>query len=107
VRKKEKKRIMYLHKLNKLSLNTVKLSCLLYYASETVVSSCFGFTQINARCPPKPLYHFPFSTGQGRGNMMKGSRQGQGEVTRQLLSQTKQTELGEKREFNLSPIKSE
>jgi len=29
---------------------------------------------INAKCPSKPLYHSPFSTGQGRGNMMKGSR---------------------------------
>jgi len=28
---------------------------------------------INARCPPKPLYHSPSSTGQRRGNMMKGS----------------------------------
>jgi len=29
---------------------------------------------INAKCPPKPLYHSPSSTGQGRGNMVKGSR---------------------------------
>jgi len=29
---------------------------------------------INARCPPKPLYHSPSPAGQGRGNMMKGSR---------------------------------
>jgi len=33
--------------------------------------------------------------------------QGQGKITHQLLSWTKQTELGEKREFNSSPIKSE
>jgi len=39
--------------------------------------------------------------------MMKGSRQGQGEITHQLPSRAKQTELGEKRKFNLSPIKSE
>jgi len=62
---------------------------------------------INARCPPKLLYHSPSSTGQGRRNMMKGSRQGQGEITHQLASRTKQTELGEKREFNSSPVKSE
>jgi len=35
---------------------------------------CFGLAWINARCPPKPLSHSPSSTGQGRGNMMKGSR---------------------------------
>jgi len=29
---------------------------------------------INSRCPPKPLYHSPSSTGWGRGNMMKDSR---------------------------------
>jgi len=29
---------------------------------------------INARCPPKLLYHSPYSAGQGRGDMMKGSR---------------------------------
>jgi len=28
---------------------------------------------INARYPPKPLYHPPSSTGQGKGNIMKGS----------------------------------
>jgi len=35
---------------------------------------CFGLAWINARCPPKPLYRSPSSAGQGRGNMMKGSR---------------------------------
>jgi len=35
---------------------------------------CFGLAWTNARCPTKPLYHSPSSTGQGRGNMMKGSR---------------------------------
>jgi len=29
---------------------------------------------INARCPPKVLHHSPSSAGQGRGNMMKGSK---------------------------------
>jgi len=38
------------------------------------LSACFGLAWINARCPPKLLYHSPSSTGQGRGNMMKGSR---------------------------------
>jgi len=52
------------------------------------------------------LYCSPSSTGQGRRKAL-GSRQGQGEITHQLLSWTKQTELGEKREFNSSPIKSE
>jgi len=37
----------------------------------------------------------------------RGSRQGQGEITHQLPSWTNQTELGDKSEFNLSPIKSE
>jgi len=36
-------------------------------------ANCFGFTWINARCPPKPLYRCPSSAGQGRGGMMKGS----------------------------------
>jgi len=37
----------------------------------------------------------------------RGLRQGQGEITHQLPSWTKQTELGEKGEFNSSPSKSE
>jgi len=40
----------------------------------THLSWCFGLGWINARCPQKPLYHSPSSAGQGRGNMMKGSR---------------------------------
>jgi len=36
--------------------------------------SCFGLAWINVRYPPKPLYHSLSSTGQGRRNMMKGSR---------------------------------
>jgi len=27
---------------------------------------------MNARCPPKPLYDSPSSSGQGRKNIMKG-----------------------------------
>jgi len=38
------------------------------------VAMCFGLACISTRCPPKPLCHSPSSTGQGRGNMMKGSR---------------------------------
>ena len=38
------------------------------------VELCFGLAWINARCPPKLLCHSPSSAGQGRGNMMKGSR---------------------------------
>jgi len=34
---------------------------------------CYGLAWINARCPPKPLYHSPYSAGHGRENMMKGS----------------------------------
>jgi len=37
-------------------------------------ASCFCLDWINARYSPKPLYHSPSSNGQGRGNMMKGSR---------------------------------
>jgi len=29
---------------------------------------------MNDRCPSKPLYYSPFSAGQGRENMKKGSR---------------------------------
>jgi len=73
------------------------------------LGGCCGLAWISARCPPKQLYPSPSSSGQGRGNMMnaRGLRQGQGEITHQLLSRTKQTELGEKRVFNLSQIKSE
>jgi len=39
-----------------------------------VVRYGFDLAWINARCPPKPLYHSPSSAGQGRGNMMKGPR---------------------------------
>jgi len=35
---------------------------------------CIGLAWINAKCPPKPLCHSPFSAGQRRGNMMKSSR---------------------------------
>jgi len=35
---------------------------------------CFGLARINARCPPKPLYHCSSSAGQGRGKIVKGSR---------------------------------
>ena len=35
---------------------------------------CFDLAGINARCPPKLLYHSPSSAGQGRENVMKGSR---------------------------------
>jgi len=34
----------------------------------------FGLAWRSARCPPRPLYHSLSSAGQGRGNMMKGSR---------------------------------
>jgi len=72
-------------------------------------TSCFGLAWINARCPPKSHCHCPSSAGQGRGNMMKGSKveTRTGEITDQLPSRTKQTELGEKMELNSSPIKSE
>jgi len=38
------------------------------------LDECFGLAWINARRPPKRLYDSPSSAGQGRGNMMKGSR---------------------------------
>jgi len=63
---------------------------------------------INARCPPKPLYHSPSSAGQGRGNVMTGSRV---EIRtgrdHSPITVTGKTELGEKRELNSSQIKSE
>jgi len=33
-----------------------------------------GWPWLDARCPPKLLYHSPSSAGQGRETMMKGSR---------------------------------
>jgi len=41
---------------------------------DVFIRHCFGLAWINARCPLKLLSQSPFSTGQGRGNMMKGSR---------------------------------
>jgi len=38
------------------------------------MGNCCGLAWINARHPPKPFYHSPSSTGQGRGNMIKSSR---------------------------------
>ena len=39
--------------------------------------SCYkavvGWPWLDTRCPPKPLYHSPFSAGQRRENMTKGS----------------------------------
>jgi len=35
---------------------------------------CYGLAWVNARCPPKPLYHSASSAGQGRGHIMEGSR---------------------------------
>jgi len=46
----------------------MSLTSLLDPSSEVVLA------WLNTRCPQKPLYHSPSSTGQGRGNMMKGSR---------------------------------
>jgi len=63
---------------------------------------------INARCPPKLLCHSSCSAGQGKENM-KGSRV-ETRTGRDHLPITvtdKQTELGQKREFDLPPIKSE
>jgi len=62
---------------------------------------------INARCPPKPLYHCPSSAGQWRGNLMKGSRV-QARIGRDhspviVTDKTDRTWGGKKK----SPIKSE
>jgi len=43
------------------------------YTSRYWKSGCFGLVWINARCPPKPLYHYLSSTGQERGNTVKRS----------------------------------
>jgi len=34
---------------------------------------CGGLAWLDARCPPKPLYHSPSSAGQERKNTVKGS----------------------------------
>jgi len=36
------------------------------------LARCHGLAWLDARCPPKPLYHSPSSAGQGRENMTKG-----------------------------------
>jgi len=65
----------------------------------THINLCLGLAWINARCPPKLLDDSPSSAGQGRGNMMEGSRvETRREITRPLPSRTKLTELGEKKE---------
>jgi len=46
-------------------------------------------------------------TGERKYNEQLEGREKDMEMAQQLLSQTKQTELGEKKSFNLSPIKSE
>jgi len=70
----------------------------------------FWFGLDKFRVPTKAALLLPLLSWTGeRGNTMKGSRveTRQGQITHQLLSRTNQTELGEKREFNSSPIKSE
>jgi len=53
--------------------------------------------------PTKATLSLPLFSWTGEKKMMRG----QGEITHQLLSRAKQTELGEKKKFNLSPIKPE
>jgi len=62
----------------------------------------FGLAWINASCSPESLYHSPSSAGQRRGNMTKGSRveTRKGRDHSPITVTDKQTELGEKREFN-------
>ena len=69
---------------------------------------CFGLAWINARCLPKWLYHSPFSTGQGRESMMKGSwiEIRTGTLTNYHHRQNR-LNLGRKGKCNLSPIKSQ
>jgi len=73
------------------------------------IKFCFSLAWINARCPPKPLDHSPSSTRQGKGNMMKGSRVEirTGRDHSAITSRTKLTELGQTKEFNSSPTKSQ
>ena len=55
--------------------------------------SVVGWPWLEAGCPPKPLCHFPPQLDRGRKTEQKvcGSREGQGKLTHQLLSQAKQT----------------
>jgi len=62
--------------------------------------SCFGLAWMpgahqNPSITPPPQ----LDRGEEIWWKARGSRQGQGEITHQLLSQTKQTQLGEKRKF--------
>jgi len=69
---------------------------------------CFGLAWINARCPPKPLYHSPSSAGQGRGNMKKGSWvKGRERSLTNFFHRQNRLKLGRKGKFDLSPIKPE
>jgi len=61
---------------------------------------------INARCPPKLLYHSHSSAGQGRGNMMTGScvETRTGRDHSPITVRDKTDNLERKGKFNLSPI---
>jgi len=54
-----------------------------------------GLARLDAQCLPKPLYHSPSSAGQARENTMKGLwiEMKTREITQQLLSLAKQTQL--------------
>jgi len=79
------------------------------HGREVGLDDCYVLAWMNARCPPKPLYHSPSSAGQGRGNMMKGmlveTRTGRDHSPVTVTDKTDST--WGKKKFNLSPIISE
>ena len=67
-------------------------------AGRTCLQIVVGWPWLDARCPPKPLYHSPPQLDRGRKhNGRLVARYKDREITQQLPSQAKQTGLGEKK----------
>jgi len=82
----------------RLRLPSPCITVLLFPASSlqfrwVLLPSCHGLAWLDAGCPPKPLYHSPSSTGQGRKNNDKKlvGQDKDREITQLLPSWAKQT----------------
>jgi len=90
------------------AFSRVVMETFLRYGSLTFFT-CFGLGWINARCPPKPLYHSPLLswTGERKYERLEGQdKEREGSLTSYCHRQNR-LNLGRKRKFNLSQIKSE
>jgi len=68
----------------------------------------FGLDKCQVPTKATPSLHLLSWTGERKyDERLKGRDKDQGEITHHRPSWTKQTELGEKKEFSLSPTKSE